>query len=221
MSQSIIEITNLSFIVNKQTILKNISFDVNSGDLITISGPSGSGKSTLLKLIGNMLPKSEGEILFKQKRLEDYETTDYRKDVSYFFQNPVLFGKTVKDNLVFPYYIRSLPFDTKRAISLLKQVKLTADYLEKPIDSLSGGEKQRIAFVRNLLFQPKVLLLDEVTSALDPENSRIIHDIIQNLNKNENVTILWITHNQDEFLASSKRLIVNEGNVTIKENNHE
>lgn len=213
MSHELLKITNLNYTVDNKEILKNISFTVDTGDLITISGPSGSGKSTLLKLIANMIEKTSGEIIFDDKKMEDYSPTIYRQEISYFFQNPVLFDQTVKDNLIFPYTIRQLPFDETHAVNLLEEVKLSKDYLNKTIESLSGGEKQRIAFVRNLLFQPRILLLDEVTSALDQENSDIIYQIIKKLNQNNQMTILWITHNQNEYLSSNKRLFVEKGGL--------
>lgn len=213
MTNTIIKTEQLSYSANDKNILKNISFQIKEGDLITISGPSGSGKSTLLKLIANMIRPTSGDIYFNGKKIDLYSSTDYRKEVSYFFQNPVLFGETVRDNLTFPYEIRNLSFDEPKAISLLESVKLTSDYLNKSIDSLSGGEKQRIAFVRNLLFQPKVLLLDEVTSALDHENRQIIYDIIHSLNQNKQITILWVTHNEEEFLSSSQQLIIDNGMI--------
>lgn len=218
MTDTILSIKNLNFKTADNDILSDISFTVNQGELITISGPSGSGKSTLLKLVANMLKKTSGEIIFNEKELETYLPTDYRKEVSYLFQNPVLFGETVKDNLVFPYEIREMSFDEKRAISLLKHVQLSKEYLNKSIDSLSGGEKQRIAFVRNLLFPPKILLLDEVTSALDETNSQIISHIINELNKKDQLTVLWITHKKEEFLSSKRRLLIEDG--FLKEDTH-
>ncbi len=211
--KKILELTDISFRSENRQILKNISLTVNTGDLITINGPSGSGKSTLLKIIANILPKSSGNISFNSQPIENYIPTDYRKDVSYFFQNPVLFGETVQDNLTFPYDIRHLPFDQERAIFLLKSVNLNRDDLARTIDSLSGGEKQRVAFVRNILFQPKIILLDEVTSALDQENREIIHKIILELNKKQMTTILWITHNQEEFDSSDKRITITNGEI--------
>lgn len=211
--KKILELTDISFRSENRQILKNISLTVNTGDLITINGPSGSGKSTLLKIIANILPKSSGNISFNSQPIENYIPTDYRKDVSYFFQNPVLFGETVQDNLTFPYDIRHLPFDQERAIFLLKSVNLNRDDLARTIDSLSGGEKQRVAFVRNILFQPKIILLDEVTSALDQENRAIIHKIILELNKKQMTTILWITHNQEEFDSSDKRITITNGEI--------
>ncbi|MGF2190789.1 ABC transporter ATP-binding protein [Vagococcus fluvialis] len=219
MTEHILKIKNLTFSVDEKEILSNISFQVKKGELVTISGPSGSGKSTLLKLVANMLPITRGNILFNNQSMTEYQSTVYRQAVSYFFQSPVLFGETVRDNLSFPYEIRQLEFDKEHAISLLKDVQLDQSFLDKKITSLSGGEKQRVAFVRNLLFLPEVLLLDEVTSALDEENSQIIHSIISKLNKENNVTILWITHDKNEYLTSNRRLFIEDG--LLKEDTHE
>ncbi|MGO3733154.1 MAG: ABC transporter ATP-binding protein [Vagococcus sp.] len=218
MSKQLFKIDQLGFSVDGKDILKNISFTVNEGELITISGPSGSGKSTLLKIIATMLPKTTGSVSFNGKDIDSYQPTDYRKDVSYFFQSPVLFGETVKDNLMFPFNIRDKGFDEERAITLLESFQLSKDYLDKTISSLSGGEKQRIAFVRNLLFEPKVILLDEITSALDTTNSQLIQSFIQSLNKDKDVTILWITHDEEEYQSSNRRLFIEDGK--LKEDYH-
>ena len=219
MSNTLLSINQLDFTQKNKKILSNISFDVNKGELLTIGGPSGSGKSTLLKLTANMILKSKGDIILKGKKLESYSPTEYHKMVSYFFQNPVLFGETVKDNLSFPFEIRQLSFDEEKAHQLLNDVKLSEAFLNKKVNELSGGEKQRIAFVRNLLFMPELLLLDEVTSALDNENSLIIRKIIKELNEEKGITILWVTHDEKEFLSSKRRLIIEDG--LLKEDTYE
>ncbi|WP_373758136.1 ATP-binding cassette domain-containing protein, partial [Jeotgalibaca porci] len=148
---SILEVKHLSFSVGEKEILKDISFKIQKGDFLTIKGPSGSGKSTLLKLLAAIMNPSTGEIIYKGKPLSEYEITDYRKEVSYSFQNAALFGTTVADNLMFPYEIRNEPFDRDRAIALLDKVMLSEQYLDQKITELSGGEKQRVALIRNVL----------------------------------------------------------------------
>ncbi len=88
----------------------------------------------------------------------------YRQKVSYCFQQPTLFGETVYDNLLFPFTVRQEAFNQEKVVALLQQVKLPAAYLEKKIAELSGGERQRVALLRNIIFVPDVLLLDEVTT---------------------------------------------------------
>ncbi len=210
---SILEVKHLSFSVGEKEILKDISFKIQKGDFLTIKGPSGSGKSTLLKLLAAIMNPSTGEIIYKGKPLSEYEITDYRKEVSYSFQNAALFGTTVADNLMFPYEIRNEPFDRDRAIALLDKVMLSEQYLDQKITELSGGEKQRVALIRNVLFTPEVLLLDEVTSALDAENRKVISEAILRLNRENNITVLWVTHNTDEINDAAKTIEMKEGRL--------
>ena len=218
MVKEIMSLEQVSFKVNQQQILKDISFSVQVGDIITVTGPSGGGKSTLLKIMGHLLSPTSGIIQYNGKDINEYEPTEYRKEVSYFFQNAVLFDETVRDNLAFPADIREDTFNEDQAIRGLKTVQLSDTYLDKPIKELSGGEKQRVALIRNLMYPPKVLLMDEVTSSLDAENREIVLSFIRQLNEEENVTILWITHNQEEIEASNK--IIRLINGEMEETNH-
>ncbi|MFJ1627296.1 ABC transporter ATP-binding protein [Marinilactibacillus psychrotolerans] len=206
MDTPIISLKQISFKIAQEMILEDITFDIQKGEVLTITGPSGSGKSTLLKLIGSLFSPNEGTIVYKGKELKQIDPEIYRKEVSYFFQNASLFDQTVKDNLVFPYFIRDKVADERYIKSYLEKVKIPESYYNKPVAELSGGEKQRVALVRNLLFQPEVLLLDEVTSSLDANNKAIIHSVLSDLNKEKQVTIVKITHDETE-LADSTRLL--------------
>jgi putative ABC transport system ATP-binding protein len=214
---TLLSITGLSYEVRGQKILDDISYDINEGDFISIGGPSGSGKSSLLKIIATIISKTEGEILYKEIPLEQYEPTQYRKEVSYCFQSPVLFGKTVKDNLSFPYEIRHMEFDKEKAVTLLSALGLSESDLEKDVKFLSGGEKQRVALIRNMLFEPKVLLLDEVTSALDDANRTIIWNWLRALKKKGSMTILMVTHNDAEASLAEKNIQIVDGKISTKE----
>lgn len=207
MGDPILTIKQLGFEVSGKKILHNIDFSVDEGEFITIRGASGSGKSTLLKMIALILSPTSGNLLYQNQSIETYEPTDYRKQVSYCFQTATLFEKTVKDNLAFPFEIRHQEFDLVRAVNALHSVGLTEEYLMKEINILSGGEKQRIALVRNLLFTPKVLLLDEVSSALDIENQRIINHLVREMNQEHNVTILEVTHTPPSEMERAGRVI--------------
>ncbi|MGP6138662.1 MULTISPECIES: ABC transporter ATP-binding protein [unclassified Jeotgalibaca] len=210
---TILEVRNVSYVVEEKDILKNVTFSVQEGDFLTIKGSSGSGKSTLLLILGSLLSPTSGEIYYKGKSLSEYNLPDYRKEVSYTFQNASLFGGTVEENLTFPYEIREQPFDRERAIDLLKKVQLSESYLNQKITSLSGGEKQRIALIRNVLFTPKILLLDEVTSALDAENRKVIGEAIARLNREDGVTVLWVTHNAEEIKNAKHTLEMRAGQL--------
>lgn len=213
MTQPLLQLNDVTFEVEGEKIIDNVSLSVNQGDFLTIMGPSGSGKSTLLKLIASQINFTSGTIQFKGKDIHDYNPMTYRQDVSYFFQNAVLFGKTVRDNLAFPTEIREDEFSEARAIEGLEAVQLSANYLDKEIHDLSGGERQRVALVRNLMYSPKVLLMDEVTSSLDRKNRENILSRIKDLNQKENMTILWVTHNEEEIDASDQLLEIVDGKL--------
>lgn len=202
---TILTMENISYKLQEQTIIANISLEIVEGSHVTITGPSGGGKSTLLKLLASLLTPTEGRILFHQQNIAELMPEDYRRKVSYCFQQPSLFGETVKDNFLLPYTIRKKEFQQAHAVALLKQLQLPEVYLDKKITELSGGEKQRVALIRNVLFLPEVLLLDEVTTGLDEESKQIVNKWLLGLNQNQNVTLIRVTHDNEE-IAQSKEL---------------
>lgn len=212
----LLEVKNLSFEAEGRKILDGIELSMEKGEFLSVTGPSGSGKSTFLKIIATILSKTSGDVLYQGKPIESYNPTAYRKEVSYCFQSPVLFGETVRDNLAFPYEIRDLEFDERKAVEYLKMVGLSDAYLSKSINSLSGGEKQRVALIRNVLFQPSILLLDEVTSALDSENRQIIWQWLQEMREKTDMTILMISHNDKEAALADKHIRIVQGKITDK-----
>lgn len=206
---SLLEFENVSFYNDGKTILQDISFGVEQGDFISVVGSSGSGKSTLLKLCGHLISPTSGSILFKSKDYNEYLPTELRKTISYCFQTPYLFGSTVMENIRFPFSIRSSKFDQEIVEELFASFNMSLDYLNKEVKNLSGGEKQRIALIRSLLFKPEILLLDEATSALDSTNTEIVERIVTSLNK-EGITVLWITHNLEQNRKYANKLLTIE-----------
>lgn len=206
---SLLEFKDVSFSNNGQVILRNISINIDQGDFISIVGPSGSGKSTFLKLCSHLLSPSEGSISCNGKDLTEYQPTKLRKQIVYCFQTPYLFGDTVLQNIIFPFSIRNIKPDQHRIDELFSTFQMTTDFLNKDVTNLSGGEKQRIALIRSLLFRPEILLLDEITSALDSDNTKIVEDVISSLN-NEGVTILWITHSPEQIRKYANKVLTIE-----------
>lgn len=202
----IIELKNVSFSDEGKNILEDINLSVKEGEVLSIIGHSGSGKSTLLKAIGSFISASKGEITYKGEKQEDYDPKEYRKEVAYIFQSPYLFGDTVLDNFKFPYKVRGLEINKNRMIELLEKFNMDENVLNKDISVLSGGEKQRIALIRSLLFSPKVLLLDEVTSSLDEENKEIVEKAVERLNK-EGITMIMVTHDVDQANRLGNRIL--------------
>lgn len=207
-----LSLKNISYQVKDKTIISNLSLDIEKSDFLTITGPSGSGKSTILKLLANLISPTEGIIEFKDKNIDQYSPDEYRWHVSYCFQQPALFGEKVIDNLSFPFQIRRQKFDKAKAVEALKEVDLGADFLDKKITELSGGEKQRVALIRNLLFKPDVLLLDEVTTGLDDHSKEIVHNLIKKVHQ-QDTTIIQVTHDNDEIKNAIKTIKVVEGRI--------
>ena len=206
---SLLEFRNVSFKNDDELIINNLSLGVEQGAFVSIVGPSGSGKSTFLKLCSHLCSPNSGGIFFKGKNLMEYNPMNIRKSICYCFQSPYLFGRTVMDNLVFPYKIRNKTTDMNRIKELFSLFNMNEDFMNKEITNLSGGEKQRIALIRSLTFKPEILLLDEVTSALDIENARIVENVINTLNK-EGITILWITHNPEQSRKYANQIMTIE-----------
>lgn len=203
---SLISFNRVQFEVDNKNILNHINFTVEEGDFLSIVGPSGSGKSTLLKLVSGLISPTKGEILFNGKDIAKQDPIETRKQLSYCFQTPYLFGSTVKDNLAFPFDIRHEEFNQSRVDQLFTLFQMDKTYLNQDVKKLSGGEKQRIALIRQLLFEPKVLLLDEVTSALDSVNKEIVEGVIQELH-HKGMTILWITHDAEQSKKYANKLL--------------
>lgn len=209
----ILSLKNVSYHVKNKNIISNLSLNIAENEFLTITGPSGSGKSTILKLLANLISPTEGIIEFRNKDINQYLPTEYRKKVSYCFQQPLLFGEKVVDNLSFPFRIRKQKFDQDKVVRALKAVDLTSDFLNKNITELSGGEKQRVALIRNILFKPDVLLLDEITTGLDDDSKEIVHTLIKEVHQNK-TTIIQVTHDNDEIEHAGKIIKIVEGKLT-------
>lgn len=211
---SILSLTDISYQVEQRQILNKVNLEVQAGDFLTLTGPSGGGKSTLLKIIASLISPSDGEIIFEGQNQREYEITTYRQLVSYCFQQPSLFGQTVADNLQFPFVIRNEASSQVQIEQALTKVNLPTSYLNKNITELSGGEKQRVALLRNTMFLPKILLLDEVTVGLDARSIEIVHQFIKQLWQEAGLTIIQITHNQAELSQAAKVLWLEEGSLS-------
>lgn len=214
---SLLELKNVSYIKEGKIILNDISLKVEEGDFISIVGASGSGKSTLLKLCSHLISPTHGEMLFRGKDMMSYDPVQLRREISYCVQSGGLFGRTVEENLAFPYEARGLSMDRAAVLAMLAKFGLGEDLLKEENKNLSGGEKQRVALARTLTLKPEVVLLDEVTSALDVDNTRIVEEIIRELNES-GTTILWITHSPEQSRRlANKLLTVENGQVKAVE----
>lgn len=220
-NSAILQLQNVGFDIGGQTILNAVNLGIARGEFKLITGPSGCGKSTLLKIIASLLSPSRGEILFEGKEITALSPEAYRQQVSYCAQTPALFGDTVYDNLIFPWQIRGKQPEPDRFLSQLVQFGLPEETLSKSINELSGGEKQRVSLIRNLQFLPKVLLLDEITSALDESNKKNVNDIIHQYVRDKQVAVLWVTHDKDEISHADEVITLPSHRKSVQEADHE
>jgi lipoprotein-releasing system ATP-binding protein len=189
---------------NFRPVLKELSLEVKEGKKVAIIGPSGSGKTTLLNMIGVLDQPDSGKIIFKGKDLTNYsplEMAEFRnRELGFVFQMHHLLPQlTLWENVMLPI----LPFkkkiqniDKSWAEHLLKRVGIWDRRFQKP-NELSGGENQRTAVVRALINKPQLLLADEPTGALDEQNAGNLGDLLISLSKEENLTMLVVTHSQE------------------------
>lgn len=197
--KNLLQLRDIGFRVGGNTILQHVEFSLSPGEFKLITGPSGCGKSTLLKIVASLLSPTEGTLLFEGQDVASLSPENYRQQVSYCVQTPALFGDTVYDNLIFPWQIRHKTPEPERFINDLARFGLAQETLTQSINALSGGEKQRVSLIRNLQFLPKVLLLDEITSALDDTNKRNVNEIIHRYVREQNIAVLWVTHDANEI----------------------
>ncbi|MFO8070076.1 MAG: ABC transporter ATP-binding protein [Alkalibacterium sp.] len=187
------------------TALDNINLEVNKGEFICVLGPSGCGKSTLLEIIAGYQFPTKGKAFFQDKLIKG---PDWHKGVV--FQSPTLYPwLTVEENITFGPRVRGLDREKikEKAEHILKQIDLSAE-AEKSIFELSGGMKQRVALARVLANEPEMILMDEPLGALDALTRLNMQGFIRNLWKENNNTVLMITHDVDEAMALGTRVVV-------------
>ncbi|SDE55526.1 putative ABC transport system ATP-binding protein [Ulvibacter litoralis] len=196
---------------NSLHVLKGINFNVNEGEMVSIMGSSGSGKSTLLNILGMLDEADEGTYTLDGtliKNLNEKVAAKYRnKFLGFIFQSFNLINyKTALDNVAMPLYYQGVKRNIRmeKAMHYLEKVGL-AEWANHHPNELSGGQKQRVAIARSLASDPKVLLADEPTGALDTKTSYEVMELIQGIN-DEGKTILLVTH-EDDIAHMTKRIV--------------
>jgi putative ABC transport system ATP-binding protein len=181
----------------KRTLIDAFTHTFHWGTIYTIVGPSGAGKSSLLRLLNRLDEKSSGQLLFHDTHYEDLPVTELRRKVSLVFQVPYMFPGTVAENISY-CCPGSIADKETAAAEFLRQVGLEPEVAGTDPEKLSVGQKQRVALARALVSSPEVLLLDEPTSALDHASGRHIEELILDLKRRLNITIVMVTHHLDQ-----------------------
>lgn len=214
-----IQIKNLNKSFGKLHVLKNISCNINKGDVVSIIGPSGSGKSTLLRCMNLLETPSSGEIIFEGTNIQNTNINKIRENMGMVFQHFNLFPHmTVLENITLaPIKVKNMKKEDAEsiAINLLNKVGLV-DKKDVYPSKLSGGQKQRIAIARSLANKPHVLLFDEPTSALDPEMVKEVLYVMKEL-ADEGMTMIIVTHEMNFAREVSNRIIFMDKGEILEE----
>lgn len=209
---TMLELKNVKKSYDNVTILKDINLEIEDGEIVSILGPSGCGKTTLLNLILGITDVDSGKIIFNGTDLTNVPME--KRGFNIVFQDYALFPNlNVYQNIT--YGLRNKPgISTKNEVEDMIHLLGLEEHLQKRIDQLSGGQKQRVALARTMVMKPKILLLDEPLSALDGVIKESIKDRIKTIAKEFNLTTIIVTHDPEEALTLSDRvMIVNEGKI--------
>lgn len=219
MREAMIEVTGLEKRYGDAVVLKDITFSIAKGEVFGVVGHSGAGKSTLLRCFNALEDYLEGSVKVmgrEVRELNRHGRKQLRRDMGMIFQTFNLMGsKNVFDNVAFPLEVWNMPRARRaeRVMELLSLVGL-ADKKNERVQSLSGGQKQRVGIARALALSPKILLCDEATSALDPRTTIAILDLLENIRKNLDLTIVIVTHQMEVVKRACNRMLLLDGGVT-------
>ena len=212
-SDCIIGVEHVSKFFGDKAVLNDVNLSVRKGEFVTILGPSGCGKTTLLRLIAGFQTASEGIITIAGKEIT--QTPPHKRPVNTVFQKYALFPHlNVFNNIAFGLKLKKLPAVVieKKVKQALKMVGMT-DYEYRDVDSLSGGQQQRVAIARAIVNEPEVLLLDEPLAALDLKMRKDMQMELKEMHKSLGITFIYVTHDQEEALTMSDRVVVMNNGV--------
>lgn len=211
---SYLNVTQLNKSYGPTTIFENIDFSAEQGEFVTLLGPSGCGKSTLLRCIAGLTEVDSGNILLQGQDL--VPLPPQKRTIGMVFQSYALFpNMTVEKNVAFGLKMQKLAGGDiqKRVMEVLALVELT-DFAKRYPHQLSGGQCQRVALARSLVTRPRLLLLDEPLSALDARIRRHLREQIRNIQQELKLTTIFVTHDQEEALTLSDRIVLmNRGKI--------
>ncbi|MEN8242222.1 MAG: ATP-binding cassette domain-containing protein, partial [Chloroflexota bacterium] len=203
-SENIFAVKQLLHGYDQQGVLNIDQLEIKRGEILSIIGPSGAGKSTLLRLLNFIEKPNEGTIQFDQKFTQVDIPLSQRRRITTVFQNPTLLKRSVYSNLRYGAALQGKQVSKDKLIEWVERLGLSG--LEnKSAKNLSAGEAQRVALARALLVKPDVLLLDEPTANLDPYNVRLIEEVVQEENQQNQTTIVLVTHNIFQAKRISQR----------------
>lgn len=204
------QLSNVTQAYDGRIVLNLPQLTINQGEILALVGPSGAGKSTLLRLLNFLEQSQTGQITFDGQTTTPTLPIEQKRRVTTVFQNPLLLKRSVIQNLQYGLSLRGIKATDAAIETALQQVGLEA-LGRQSAKKLSAGEAQRAALARALIIQPDILLLDEPTANLDPQNVRLIEKIITDVNQSRQTTIIIVTHNifQARRIAHRTALLMN------------
>ena len=190
-------------------LLQNISFEVFSGERIAIVGSSGAGKTSLLRLLNRLSEPTKGSIYLKEQDIRKIPVIQLRQQVTLLMQEAKLLGMTVQEAIAYPLVLRRHePQQIQESLSYwMEQLRIPQDWLGRTEVQLSAGERQLVAIARALVIQPKILLLDEPTSTLDPGRASFVLNLLQQLQEREQTTILIVDRQLEQVQQFCTRVL--------------
>lgn len=215
--EKVIEVEHLEFEYRDgEKTIDDICFYVEKGSYTTILGHNGSGKSTIAKLLMGLLEKKNGSIKIGGIELNEENLFQIRNQIGIVFQNPdnQFIGATVRDDIAFG--LENLCVEPSKMDDIINEYASKVgmiDFLDHEPTKLSGGQKQRVAIAGILAMSPSIIILDEATSMLDPKGRNEINNLVHELNKNKNMTILSITHDIEEATLSDQVILLSDGHI--------
>jgi putative ABC transport system ATP-binding protein len=190
-----------------RVLFSDFSLELHRNETVGLTGPSGSGKSTVLRVAVDLVTPGSGRVLCHGKDVSQCDPQDIRRKMVLVPQEATMFPGTVRDNLLWGLEIRGLTATDSELISVLSEVKLEAEFLDRIAENLSGGEKQRVAIARALLLEPDGLLLDEPTSALDEAATLAVEAAINDVREKRKIGVLIVTHNREQAERFTSRIV--------------
>lgn len=212
-SQPILKTDRLTRVTQEVRLVDNVSVEVHCCDVVAIVGPSGAGKSSFLRLLNRLDEPSEGTVFFEGVDYRTIPPRQLRQQIGMVLQQPYLFPGSVAENIRFGPQQRGETISDEQLEQLLQQVALPG-YAGREVSNLSGGEAQRVSVARTLANSPKVLLLDEPTSSLDPGSERDVEELLVKIFREQSLTCLIVTHDMEQAQRmASRAMFMKEGRM--------